>query len=89
MNTKLDIKAIGLITTFEKITRSHVKTVFFDKTNQIVFIVKEGEAGKAIGKGGSNIKRLSALMKKKVKAQEKKHKEGIESYEKIIKEKTI
>lgn len=67
---KLDIKTIGLITTFEKITRSHVKTVFTDKNNQVVFIVQEGEAGKAIGKSGVNIKRLSALMKKKVKVIE-------------------
>tara|TARA_Y100000310_G_scaffold339954_1_gene434263 strand:+ start:26392 stop:26802 length:411 start_codon:yes stop_codon:yes gene_type:complete len=67
---KLDLKTIGLITTFEKITRSHVKNVLLDKVNQVVFIVNEGEAGKAIGKGGVNIKKLSFLLKKKIRVIE-------------------
>ena len=67
---KYDLKTIGLITTFEKITRTNVKTIFIDKNSQVIFIVNEGDAGKAIGKGGKNIKKFSYLAKKKIKVIE-------------------
>ncbi|MEK6903081.1 MAG: NusA-like transcription termination signal-binding factor [Nanoarchaeota archaeon] len=66
---KFDIKTIGLLTTFEQITKARVKNLMHDK-QQITFIVQQGDAGKAIGRYGSKIKRLSFLMKKKVKVIE-------------------
>jgi len=63
---KLNLKSIGLITTFENITRTSV-IEFFNEDNQFVFIVKEGQASKAIGKSGANAKKLLRLLKKRVK----------------------
>lgn len=66
---KFDIKSIGLLTTFEQITKARVKNLIQNK-EQITFIVQQGDAGKAIGRYGSKIKKLSFLMKKKVKVIE-------------------
>lgn len=79
---KIDAKIIGFINTFERVTRTNIKTAFLDKNNQLVFIVNEGKAGKAIGKGGSNIKKLSHLLKKRIKVVEFNQdiKEFIKSY---------
>ena len=68
--TKLDLQTIGLITTFEKVTRVHVKNVYIDKRKQVIFFVNEGDAGKAIGKSGANIRKLTHLTKKKIKVIE-------------------
>tara|TARA_Y100000310_G_scaffold305179_1_gene345048 strand:+ start:828 stop:1250 length:423 start_codon:yes stop_codon:yes gene_type:complete len=67
--TILDQKTIGLITTFEKITRTSVIELL-ERNKQLIFIVKEKQAGKAVGKAGSNIKRLILLLKKKIKVVE-------------------
>lgn len=67
---KLDLRLMGFITTFENITRAKVKDVFFDKNDILVFIVKQGEIGKAIGKKGFNIKKISSVLKKRIKVIE-------------------
>ena len=54
---KLDMKSMGIISTFEKITRVH-PLEFLENKGQLIFIVKENTARKAIGKGGEKIKRL-------------------------------
>ncbi len=64
---KYDLQLIGFITTFENLTRASVKDAFLDKHHQLVFVVKQGEAGKAIGKHGSMIRKVSYLLKKKIK----------------------
>ncbi len=64
---KYDLQSMGLISLFEKITHAHAKRLFTDKRGQLVFIVEEGQAGKAIGKSGMNIRRLQALFKKRIK----------------------
>lgn len=58
---------MGLINIFEKITRARVKYAFFDKDKVLVFVVKQGEIGKAIGKKGANVKKISSVMKKRIK----------------------
>lgn len=67
---KYDLQTIGMITTFEKITRVNVKRFFKDRFGQLLFIVEEGHAGKAIGKAGMNIKKMQYLLKKKIKVVE-------------------
>ncbi len=64
---KFDLKLIGYITTFENITHAKVRDCFFDKDEILVFVVDEGEIGKAIGKNGSNVKRISFVLKKRLK----------------------
>ncbi|HLD16079.1 MAG TPA: NusA-like transcription termination signal-binding factor [Candidatus Nanoarchaeia archaeon] len=67
---KYDLIFIGYVNTFENLTKAGVKDCFFDKNNNLVFVVNNGDAGKAIGKFGSTIKRLNNLLKKNIKVIE-------------------
>lgn len=67
MIAKYDIELIGYITTLENISGSKVKDAFIDKNGMLVFIINQGDMAKAIGKRGINIKRLSNLLKKRLK----------------------
>lgn len=60
---------IGYINLFESVTRARVKGCHQSK-DTLIFVVYEGEAGKAIGKGGENIKRANKLLKKRIKVVE-------------------
>jgi N utilization substance protein A len=53
----------------ERITRARVKDCFKDDET-IYFVVGRGEMGKALGKGGSNIKKVQQEMGKKIKVIE-------------------
>jgi len=50
---------------FESLTGAKLKDCIFD--NELTFVVQENEIGKAIGKKGSNIKRIESVFKKKIK----------------------
>ena len=63
---KLDQETFGLSSIMERITRARVKYCFKDD-DTIYFIVGIGELGKAIGKGGVNIKRVQQEFGKKIK----------------------
>ncbi len=65
MNKKLDIEAMQTTTLFERVTRAHVKDCIRG-TDQVTFIVAPGEMAKAIGKGGANVKKVTAMLKKPV-----------------------
>ena len=67
---KIDITLIGYITTFENITQTNVKDCFFNKNNQLVFIVKEEQGRKAVGKNGMNLRKIERLLNKKIKVIE-------------------
>jgi len=64
-----DIKILGYIKIFENLTKARVKDCFTDD-KELIFIVNEGEIGKAIGKQGSTIKMVSEKFKKKIKVIE-------------------
>ena len=53
---------------FENLTRAKLKDCI--ASEQLIFIVEENEIGKAIGKGGSNVRRLEGLLNKKIKIVE-------------------
>jgi len=68
---KLSLDDIGFISLFENMTKAHVKDCMVNpKKNKITFVVAEGQAGVAIGKGGMNIKRLEEKLKKRVEVLE-------------------
>ena len=68
---KLSLDDIGFISLFESTTKAHVKDCMVDpKKNKITFVVNEGQAGIAIGKGGMNIKKLEEKLKKRVEVLE-------------------
>lgn len=69
MVKKLDIRLIGYINLFSSITKVTPKDCFFED-EKLVFMVKEGDLGKAIGKKGFNINKLKNMIKKDIKVIE-------------------
>jgi len=51
---------------YESITGSAIKDCF-EQNGRLIFVVKQGEIGKAIGKRGMNIKKLERIFKKRIK----------------------
>jgi len=69
LRIKLDMALIKYMALFEKITRASVKDCF-EQGDRLVFIVNEGQIGKAIGKGSVNVKKIENLVKKKIRIVE-------------------
>lgn len=66
---KFDIDAMKFMSMFENMTGAKLKDCIISE-GSITFIVEEGELGKAIGKKGSNVRRLENSFKKKIKISE-------------------
>jgi len=66
---KYDINLMRFMTLFETITQSSLKDCI-DGDDQLIFIVEENHIGKAVGKNGSNVKRLSSVLKRQIKVVE-------------------
>lgn len=63
---RLTSKEMRYIALFESITGATVKDcIVDDEQSRILFIVKEGDVGVAIGKGGKNIRLLERMTSKK------------------------
>jgi len=63
---KLTSKEMRFIALFESITGATVKDCILDEdTDRAIFIVKEGNIGMAVGKGGKNIRLLERMTNKK------------------------
>jgi len=61
--TSTEMRYIAL---FESITSASVKDcIIDDDLNRIIFIIKEGDVGAAIGKGGKNIRLLEKMTGKR------------------------
>lgn len=66
VRVKLNQDNFGFSSIFEKITGVHVKDSF--KSDQVIyFVVSKKDVGRAVGKGGSNIKRLEKEFKSKIR----------------------
>jgi len=65
MAIRLTTEQIQYIGLFETITRAGVRDCIIDG-DKIIFVVNEGEMGKAIGKNGVNIKNLEKILNKKI-----------------------
>ena len=64
---KLTTDQIRLISLFQNVTKTTARDCLDDeKQNKIIFVVNEGKMGLAIGKGGSNIKSLQNILKRRV-----------------------
>ena len=64
---KLTTDQIRLISLFQKITKTTARDCLDDeKQDKIIFVVNEDKMGLAIGKGGSNIKSLQNILKRRV-----------------------
>lgn len=57
---RLSMDDMALIATFERITgASAIDVIRDDEGNRIIFVVRAKQLGKAIGRGGSNVKRAA------------------------------
>lgn len=65
---KYDSEIMKLMTLFESMTGAKLKDCILNE--RLLFIVEENEIGKAIGKKGSNIKRLETMLNKRIKVVE-------------------
>jgi NusA-like KH domain protein len=66
MRTTFDITSIQQINLFSRITGVQAKNCF-NYSNSLIFVVDSFLLNRAIGRGGENVRRLSAYLKKKVK----------------------
>jgi len=68
---RLTAKEMGLIALFETMTGAVVEDcVVDDQNDRIIFVVRKGHVGLAIGKGGRKIKLLEKLMRKRLEVVE-------------------
>ena len=63
---KYDINVMKFISMFESATGAQLHDSFM-QDEKIVFVVKQGQIGKALGKRGANIRKLENLLKKKIR----------------------
>jgi len=67
----LDTEGIRYIGIFESLTGAGVKDcVVNNDTNKVILVVKKGDMGLAIGKGGSNITKVKNMVKKDIEVVE-------------------
>jgi transcription termination/antitermination protein NusA len=69
MGIKYDNELIQYIALFEKLTFAQVHDCFFLK-ERLVFVVAEGELGKALGKNKVNLLKVEKLLNRKIKIVE-------------------
>ena len=69
VRVKLDQETLGLSSLMERVTQTRVKDCFQDN-DTIYFVVAPGDLGKAIGKGGVNVKRVQNELGKRIKVIE-------------------
>lgn len=65
-----DIKLMKFMSMFENLTKARVKDCFEDKNGLMTFVVEEGEIGKALGRGLSNLRRFESVLNRKIKIVE-------------------
>jgi len=66
---KLTAEEMRYIALFQDLTRASVKDCIIDE-NRIIFLVKPGDMGLAIGRNGINIKRLKRLLGRNIEVVE-------------------
>lgn len=67
----MDTEGIRCIGIFESVTGAGVKDCLVDtEANKVIVVVKKGDMGLAIGKGGSNINKLRKLMNRDIEVVE-------------------
>ena len=71
MAISYDTELIKTMSFFENATHAKLKDCYLDShTDMMTFIVMPGEIGKAVGKGGVNVRRLEEAFKKRIKIAE-------------------
>ena len=68
MKIKYDADILKYMSLFESLTRSKLKDCIVN--DKVLFVVEPNEIGKAIGKNGSNVRRLEGILKKRIRIVE-------------------
>ena len=66
LKQKLDIRTMGYISTFEKVTRTEYID-FYEHPSSLLFIIPQKDLKRAVGPQGKNVKKLTYLLNKKIK----------------------
>ncbi len=69
MGVKLTSETIRYLTLFEGLTGASVKDCMI-QDDKVIFVVKKGDMGIAIGKGGMNVEKMRELIGKKIEVIE-------------------
>jgi N utilization substance protein A len=69
MGVKLSAESIRYLTLFENITGASVKDCIV-QDEKVIFVVRQGDMGVAIGKGGINVERAKELIGKRIEIVE-------------------
>ncbi len=70
-NIKYDMEILQYMPFFERLTKAKLRDCFEDSNGFLVFIVEEGQIGKALGKKGITVKKLKEkIPNKKIKVVE-------------------
>ena len=67
MKLVYDERLMKYIILFENLTKAKVKDAYLGENESIWFIIEKGGMFKAVGKNGSNIKKIENMLKKKIK----------------------
>ena len=62
---KLDAETLRVFAMFERMTGAELKD-FQEEEDRVVFVVVEGQIGRAVGKGAQNLKRLRETLNKEI-----------------------
>ena len=68
MRIKYDADLMKTMTLFESLTHAKLKDAILNES--LMFVVMPNEVGKAVGKNGSNVRRMEGLLKKKIRIVE-------------------
>lgn len=67
---KYDNELLKLMSFFESATKAKLRDCFVDQNGTLFFVVEPAQYGLAVGKGGANVHRMEAAVKKSVKIVE-------------------
>jgi N utilization substance protein A len=65
VDIKLDAETLRVFAMFERMTGAELKD-FQEEEDRVVFVVVEGQVGRAVGKGAQNLKRLRETLGKEI-----------------------